>query len=518
MAGGHNETRRAVGNLALAQWAGAPEVLLRRWTYVAGAREREVLVDSAGVARVERTLPMVYSPAEEDGMLGHVAFALKHEAPHLGLLSVVFERLPGETVAAYVSAAPTGAYARRIGYLYELLTGRELRLPNASAIGGNYVPLLDAERMVTGPARRIPRWRVLDNLIGDSGYSPTIERTPAVQAVLSHDWAGAVREAAGGGYNPELLRRALHYLFRKETKSSFAIERERPSEERAARFISSLEQAGQLSVESALAEPALVQLQKAIVDPRYVTDGFRTDQNYVGGMVRWEPVIHYVSPPPGLLRECMAGLAAATARLAQAEPLAQAAVAAFGFVFQHPFADGNGRLHRFLIHDVLVRRGVVPGGMALPVSAAILEDMASYDRALEAYSGAVAKVVHYTLSDSGVLTVTNPKEAAWVWRYPDLTPQVEYLGRAMERAVQMVPEEVEFLARYDRLLQQAMEVVELPGARMSDLLACVHENGGRLSSNRRKQRFGELTEDEIARVEAAYQEIFGLPKPAASEK
>ena len=32
--------------------------------------------------------------------------------------------------------------------------------------------------------------------------------------------------------------------------------------------------------------------------------------------------------------------------------LVKAAAAAFGFVYLHPFMDGNGRLHRFLIHHV----------------------------------------------------------------------------------------------------------------------------------------------------------------------
>lgn len=511
MASGDKENRRAVGNLALALQVGAPEALLRRTTYVAGTREREVVENQAGVQRIERTLPLVYEPAESEGILGQVAFALKHEVPHLGLLAAVFSTLPPETVAAYVSGSPTGAYARRIGYLYELLTGRDVvsLLPNPGVIRGSYVPLLDARKLVTAAPRRVARWRVEDNLPGDRDYAPMIERTPDAQAALSRDWAKAVQEAVGGGENPELLRRALHYLFRKETKSSFAIERESPSQERTSRFISALEQAGRATVETALSETALVQLQRLIVDPRFAANGFRTNQNYVGGVVRWEPVIHYVSPPPSLLRELMNGLVATSSRLAGTEPVAQAAVAAFGFVFHHPFEDGNGRIHRFLIHDVLVRRAVVPGGMALPVSAAMLEDMASYDRALEAYSLVVDKVARYTLSNSGVLTVTNPEEAAWVWRYPDLTPQVEYLGRVMERAVQMVPEEVEFLVRYDRLVQQAKQVVDMPDARLGDLLSSVHENGGSLSNNRRKQRFRELTTDEIGQIEAAYREIFG---------
>jgi len=312
------------------------------------------------------------------------------------------------------------------------------------------------------------------------------------------------------GENPELLRRALQYLYRKETKSTFEIERETPSQERANRFISVLEHAGREPIEATFAEASLTRLQNIIVDPRFAAKGFRTDQNCVGGAVKWEPVVHYVSPPPAIVRELMAGLATASAQLAKAAPVAQATVAAFGFVFHHPFEDGNGRIHRLLIHDVLVRRGVVPGGMALPVSAAILEDMAAYDRTLEAYSAQVGEVARYTLSHSGVMTVTNPHEAAWIWRYPDLTPQLEYLGRAMNRAVQMVPEELNFLVRYDTLSKPAREVVDMPDARLTDLLSRVHENGGTLSKNKRKLQFRELTDSEIEQIERAYTDIFGV--------
>ena len=33
-----------------------------------------------------------------------------------------------------------------------------------------------------------------------------------------------------------------------------------------------------------------------------------------------------------------------------------AAIIASGFVFIHPFVDGNGRIHHFLIHHVLIRK------------------------------------------------------------------------------------------------------------------------------------------------------------------
>jgi Fic family protein len=43
-----------------------------------------------------------------------------------------------------------------------------------------------------------------------------------------------------------------------------------------------------------------------------------------------------------------------------------AAATAFGFVYVHPFQDGNGRIHRCLVHHVLAERKFTPpGGLEL---------------------------------------------------------------------------------------------------------------------------------------------------------
>ena len=59
---------------------------------------------------------------------------------------------------------------------------------------------------------------------------------------------------------------------------------------------------------------------------------------------------------------------------------------AFGFVYIHPFEDGNGRIHRYLMHHVLARRGFNPSGVIFPVSAAILDKIDEYREVLESYS------------------------------------------------------------------------------------------------------------------------------------
>ena len=37
----------------------------------------------------------------------------------------------------------------------------------------------------------------------------------------------------------------------------------------------------------------------------------------------------------------------------------RAAVLSFAFVYIHPLADGNGRVHRFLVNDLLYRDGIL---------------------------------------------------------------------------------------------------------------------------------------------------------------
>jgi hypothetical protein len=57
----------------------------------------------------------------------------------------------------------------------------------------------------------------------------------------------------------------------------------------------------------------------------------------------------------------------------------------FVFVFVHPFEDGNGRIHRHLIHHMLAMRGFSPIGVVFPVSAAILDRSAVRGRAVPAH-------------------------------------------------------------------------------------------------------------------------------------
>jgi Fic family protein len=85
----------------------------------------------------------------------------------------------------------------------------------------------------------------------------------------------------------------------------------------------------------------------------------RTEQNWIGGNDYNPCGADFVPPPPDEVGRLLEDLCAAIEddRL---PPLVQAALVHAQFETIHPFADGNGRTGRALIHVVLRRRGIAP--------------------------------------------------------------------------------------------------------------------------------------------------------------
>jgi Fic/DOC family len=489
-----------VGNTWLRQKFSLLKSRLEHESYLSG--RASVIHQKDG--RKTETYLRQYAPKPFDDPLEHVEFGLKYDGVDLAFLREVFAHLTPESVAAYIQKSSTGKYAKKTGFFYEFLTGGELPM---GGLAGNYVDALNPEEYMTAEPVKNPRWRVDHNLLGTSAFSPTVRLTDEIKAGLARNWKGQIA-AVLADTPPSLLNRALSYLYAKETRSSFLIEREEPGRPREERFIAVLRDAGKVPIEQALTPERLVALQNTIVDPRYAERAYRQIQNYVGATLPGvREQIHYITVPPALVPSLISGLARAANRMESVSPVVQAAVTGFQFVFIHPFEDGNGRLHRFLFQDVLARRGVTPMGAALPISAAILDNMHAYNEALEDFSLRTMGKSVYTTNDAGAVTLTNPAEVEPLWRFPDLTRQVEYLMTVMSRAIEALPKELDYLRRYDRARAEVRGVVDLPDQRLNSLMKWLDDAGGKLSNNKRKQ-FAELTDEEIADVEQAYADSF----------
>jgi len=446
-----------------------------------------------------------YAVGEEKPIL-HIEFALKYDDLNLDFLKAIFTRMDAAEITAFITDTPSGRYARKIGFLYEFLTDKELALKKG--VNGNYIDLLDPEKYITGKLVKNQRWRINNNLLGTKDFCPVIRRTKTLTDLLAKN----IRESIEGLKNkfPEdIFRRAAAYLYTKETRSSYEIENEKPTPDRMERFITLLNHAGLKSTEELLSKNNLLRLQNIIVDPRFAALDFRDFQNYVGqSLPNYETLVHYICPPPEFVATLMAGLQIAAEKSTGAEAIVRAAMFAFGFVFIHPFEDGNGRLHRYIIHDILVHDGVVPEGIIIPVSAHMLNNMKYYDQILENYSRPLMQRIKYSLSDNGEATINNPDEVEGYFRYPDLTPQAIYLAETIHATLKEdMPEELMFLLRYDEAKKEIQKIVDMPDRDINMMLIFLHQNRGSFPKRRREQ-FSKLTDAEIASMQAAYRIIY----------
>jgi len=448
----------------------------------------------------------LYAPGDPEDPLQQLEFGIKYDDLSLEFLKAVFAVIPVPEILAYLSRKPKGGYERRIGYLYEFLTELTLSIPDQGK--GNYIDLLDNGRYITGKGRNIPRWNIRDNLLGTAKFCPVIRRTKTLDKLLETDYRQLVTEISKA-FPPDIYYRAVSYLYTKETRSSYQIEQEQPSPERTARFITLLERAGEEPAEILMSEKFLTHLQNEIVDARFAVPGFRDFQNYIGQTTyNFKEILHYICPPPQYLRSIMEGLSMSLEQTEGVHPVVRAAIIAFGFVFAHPFEDGNGRLHRFLIHDVLTRDKIVPQGMIIPVSAHMVNHKKEYDSVLEAYSKPLMKRIRYELNHDHSLTVTNPEAVEGNFRYPDLTPQSIYLATTIQDTIKEdIYPEMEFLVKYDEAKAAIQEIVDMPDQHIDLLIKLLHQNKGVLSARKRKS-FERLTDHELSQIEAVFREIF----------
>jgi hypothetical protein len=484
--------------------------LIARESLTALPLDQTAAIDTAvkGRTRVNRGDQVVlqfeskYRPAPT--LRTHVQFALRYEGINLQVLALLFAAVGGEEVDAWLADRPESAYARCTAFLYEWLTGNTL---TASANAKTaFVPVLNPKlQFEFAHGTRNAKFRVIDNLPGTPSFCPLVRKTPfleEMQAKGLHDHIAAMLRR----YDPDLLRRAAAYLYLKETHSSFEVEREHPSPSRAQRFADLLREA---QSGTPLNEERLVELQNAVVDPRFREAGYRVTQNWVGDDLgyrkRWRSAPRRRTSP--LTEGTGFGRTPAPAPTA---PTVAAPGARFRFCL-HPFLDGNGRLHRYLIHEALAAAGFTPQGVILPVSAVILAELQRYEEVLRHFSQAVMERTEYV--PDGAAAQGND---AVYFRYFDATEQAQYLYHALDRTVSHdLPQEIDFLLGFDRARAVLNTLADWPAHSADLFIRVVHQNKGRLSAAKRESHFSWMSASEIAAAEAAVVDAFAPPDAAA---
>ena len=235
--------------------------------------------------------------------------------------------------------------------------------------------------------------------------------------------------------------------------------------------------------------------------------GFRKQGGFVGEHDRntGEPIPDHISAKWQDLNLLVQGLIETNQILASTsiDPVIAATSIAFGFVFIHPFVDGNGRIHRYLIHHILAEKAFTQQGIIFPVSASILDHIVDYKKVLEHYSHSILDFIDWKETKDHNVEVLN--ETIDFYRYFDATRQAEFLYDCVSDTIEnIIPNELAYLQKYDEYKRYIDDEFEMPDRLVALLVRFLEQNDGEISKRARTKEFAILTDEEIDRIEKKY--------------
>lgn len=469
----------------------------------------QVAAISSAVNKRHDTTELISFPsgvAINDTPLGHVEFALRHEGVNLEVLDAAFDKIDPALFVARLREAPNSDPARRACFLWEWMRKQSLGAPVTPT--GAYVDLFPSNKYVVARnAIKDPVFRVNNNALGNPDFCPIVKLGAIDNANGVYTLLGQIQSMISDPRDAAMYARAIRHLYLSETRSSFAIEREVPDANKEERFINLLARAGE---EEVISEDWLVMLQNAVVKDAFSKEAsYRTRQNWLeDGSGR----MTFLPPPPQSLPQLMRGWESFVNGNDRGIDLSvKIACASFGFVYLHPFMDGNGRLHRFIIHHVLQKSGLIPAGVILPVSASISKNEIAYLEVLSAFSKPVTRLWKYRRSDEAPLIDSSPEGRPY--RYFSADREVGFIQQMIqETVVTEIPNELNYLAGYDAAFGEINASMDLPRSDISKLVRMIQGNGGALAAGKRKQ-FVHLADAVIEKIELIVRAAFWLDAP-----
>jgi len=447
-------------------------------------------------------IPAKVAPKDEFP-LSHLLFALKHEGINLQLLSQALRKIPAKDMLAAITESPTGAYIRIACFLWEAFNKQELKgAPTVTGVAAN---LFDPKKYITGPSIRNAKWRVDFNGLGSLDYCVTVERTERINSLIESNILQRANEFLSE-LGATASDRAMSWAYLSETKSSFEIEHETPSATKSEAFVELLKKA---HLTTRLDEEYLVGLQNtAITNPLDRAVNYRHQQNWLSSPLGGAAGVTYIPPPPEIVDDLMKGLVDfANAAPKQIDPLIAAAIVSFGFVFIHPFMDGNGRLSRFLFHHALCQSGALNNGLLLPVSIAMKRNEDLYLAALKSFSEPARKRWEVIWIDGDEYQMTFKSDDS-LYRYWNATACVEFgLEMAKQALEKDLREETEFLTKYDLIYRAIDGQYDIRGKDLNTLVLTCMEQNGKISVNRRKKFAATVPEEIFDAIESEYLKV-----------
>jgi Fic family protein len=452
-----------------------------------------------------QVFPAVYQP--EETVYKQLQFAIKNEGINLLFFKKLFQKLDTKEITNWIQNEPSSIYSRKIWFLYEFLMQIPLQVADADKKIKFTNLLDDSQQFALSSGIKSSRHRIINNLPGTVDFCPLIFKTDKLIQYIAQDLS-AKNNLQLNRIHKDILLRTSAFLLLKDSKASFRIEGETPLPSRAMRWGKAIGEAGR----NELSKAELERLQQIVIESaKFIKFGYRQQDGFVGEHDRdtFQPLPDHISAKYQDIDALMNGLLQTTKQhsVAQYHPVLAAATIAFGFVFIHPFVDGNGRLHRYIIHHILAKNNFTPQGIIFPISASILNHIVDYRRILEQYSHTILPFIEWKATADNNVSVTN--ETADFYKYYDATSQAEFLFDCINDTIEnSIPQEVKYLQQYDEFKNFMDNEFEMPDKMVALMVKLLSQNEGVLSKKKREVDFKDITDSDLKNIELAYKNSF----------
>mmetsp|Transcript_22728 Transcript_22728/g.40904 ORF Transcript_22728/g.40904 Transcript_22728/m.40904 type:complete len:503 (-) Transcript_22728:313-1821(-) len=400
----------------------------------------------------------------------HFALAMELEGPNLSVLAAAINHkrhgeLVQETIKSLVKVSRNHDWGRRLWFLYEWMRDERIEVDDLADTVA-YIDMLDPDEYYTTLPIKSARHRVRDNFLGCAEFCPMVRRTARLDQHASHAY-GQTAHHLLKQYGHMLERDYSYDMVLQETIHSMTIEGVHYDSYDMPLLVKTLMKHGNLDDKPLTEETVQRYILPAVMGETVLPDEtykYRDEQVYVSETIctvdDTKDVIHFVAARsrdcPSMLQGLFKTLNRVMSDLA-AQPnsidcVVAASVIGFGFVFIHPFEDGNGRVHRFMIQQALRRFGYVPQ-MLFPLSRVMVREPDQYMACLEQFDRQIMPHVLYTIQGDGRMEILN--ETDHLYRYFDGTAMSEYLYVCVQTCV------LEDLPTYCLLLQNTWDHVHV---------------------------------------------------------
>ena len=159
------------------------------------------------------------------------------------------------------------------------------------------------------------------------------------------------------------------------------------------------------------------------------------------------------------------------------------------------------------MQDTLYRDKVIDQQYALPLSSGILKDISEYYRILSQTSGKIMKSVQFELLDNYSVAVLN--DTADLYRHLCFDAHAQYLSDVSRKvAVELIPEELEKLQQFDRLMDHLNGSLDLQEKDLGLIANLLISNEGKISIKKRKGTLQHIHFDDLNSAEYIYDDLF----------